>query len=87
MKEPLTKRQREIFDFLSQHIQERGYAPSLEEIGKVFGLSSLATVWKHLESLREKGYILRTWGRSRQITIAPAPDCCQACGRPLSLSA
>ena len=43
---PLTKRQREIFDYLNEFIQKHGYAPSLEEIGKRFGLSSLATVHK-----------------------------------------
>ncbi len=47
---PLTKRQREIFDFLSEFIQLHGYAPSLEEIGRKFGLSSLATMRKHQAS-------------------------------------
>ena len=41
---PLTKRQREILDYLNDFIQQHGYAPSLEEIGRRFGLSSLATV-------------------------------------------
>ena len=39
---PLTKRQREILDYLNEFIQQHGYAPSLEEIGRRFGLSSLA---------------------------------------------
>src|SRR5678815_4309429 len=45
---PLTKRQREILDYLNEFIQQHGYAPSLEEIGRRFNLSSLATVHKHL---------------------------------------
>ena len=40
--QPLTKRQREILDYLRDFIQQQGYAPSLEEIGRRFGLSSLA---------------------------------------------
>ena len=52
---PLTKRQREILDYLNDFIQQHGYAPSLEEIGRRFSLSSLATVHKHLTNLQEKG--------------------------------
>jgi len=54
---PLTKRQREILDYLNEFIQNHGYAPSLEEIGRRFNLSSLATVHKHLSNLQEKGFI------------------------------
>jgi len=50
---PLTKRQREILDYLNEFIAQHGYAPSLEEIGRKFGLSSLATVHKHLTNLQE----------------------------------
>src|SRR5882672_940570 len=56
---PLTKRQREILDYLNEFISQHGYAPSLEEIGRRFGLSSLATVHKHLTNLQEKGFIKR----------------------------
>ncbi len=66
---PLTKRQRQIFDYLSQYIQQHSYAPSLEEIGHRFNLSSLATVHKHLTNLQEKGYIRRAWNRSRSIEL------------------
>ena len=69
---PLTKRQREIFDYLSEFIQKHGYAPSLEEIGRRFGLSSLATVHKHLTNLQEKGFIKRAWNRSRSVEMVPA---------------
>src|SRR5512135_1148847 len=69
---PLTKRQREILDYLSEFIQQHGYAPSLEEIGRRFGLSSLATVHKHLTNLQEKGFIKRAWNRSRSVELVPA---------------
>jgi len=68
---PLTKRQREILDYLNDFIQEHGYAPSLEEIGRRFGLSSLATVHKHLTNLQEKGFIRRAWNRSRSVELVP----------------
>ena len=68
---PLTKRQREIFDYLNEFIQQHGYAPSLEEIGRRFGLSSLATVHKHLTNLQEKGFIKRAWNRSRSVEMVP----------------
>ena len=68
---PLTKRQREILDFLNEFIQQHGYAPSLEEIGKKFSLSSLATVHKHLTNLQEKGFIKRAWNRSRSVEMVP----------------
>ncbi len=69
---PLTKRQREILDFLGEFIQQHGYAPSLEEIGRRFSLSSLATVHKHLTNLQEKGFIRRSWNRSRSVELVPA---------------
>src|SRR5512132_3030785 len=68
---PLTKRQREILDYLNEFIQNHGYAPSLEEIGRRFNLSSLATVHKHLSNLQEKGCIRRAWNRSRSVEVVP----------------
>jgi repressor LexA len=69
---PLTKRQREILDYLNEFIQQHGYAPSLEEIGKKFALSSLATVHKHLTNLQQKGFIKRAWNRSRSVELMPS---------------
>ena len=69
--QPLTKRQREILDYLSEFIEQHGYAPSLEEIGRRFGLSSLATVHKHLTNLQDKGFIRRAWNRSRSVELVP----------------
>jgi repressor LexA len=70
--QPLTKRQREILDYLRDFIQQQGYAPSLEEIGRRFGLSSLATVHKHLTNLQDKGCIRRSWNRSRSVELLSA---------------
>src|ERR1700730_11423997 len=66
---PLTKRQREILDYLNEFIQQHGYARSLGEVGVRFGLSSLATVHKHLTNLQEKGFIKRAWNRSRSVEM------------------
>jgi repressor LexA len=78
---PLTKRQREILDYLNDFIQQHGYAPSLEEIGRRFGLSSLATVHKHLTNLQDKGFIKRAWNRSRSVELMPT----RAGGRAVEL--
>ena len=80
---PLTKRQREILDYLNDFIQQHGYAPSLEEIGRRFGLSSLATVHKHLTNLQEKGFIKRAWNRSRSVELMAARTAARALELPL----
>lgn len=63
----LTRRQREIYDFICQFVEEQGYSPSLEEIGGAFGLSSVATVHKHVQHLVEKGFLKKAWNRSRSV--------------------
>ena len=68
----LTRRQREIFDFISGFVTEQGYSPSLEEIASAFGLSSVATVHKHVKHLVDKGYLRKAWNRSR--SVEPVPD-------------
>ena len=67
----LTRRQKEILDYLGRYIERRGYAPTIEEIGEHFGLSSLATVHKHLSNLQEKGLVKRAWNRSRALELVP----------------
>ena len=81
--QPLTKRQREILDFLNSFIEQHGYAPSLEEVGRRFGLSSLATVHKHLTNLQDKGFIKRAWNRSRSIELIPTRVGARAIDLPL----
>ena len=68
---PLTRRQREILDFISGHITERGFAPSFEEIAARFAFRSLATVHEHLTNLERKGYIHRAHNESRAIEVVP----------------
>ena len=67
----LTKRQKQFFDYIQAYLTRHGYAPTLEEIGVHFKLSSLATVHKHLSNLEEKGLIRRTWNHSRAIELVP----------------
>ena len=70
---PLTKRQKEILDYVSSFIEERGYAPSFEEIAESFGYSSLATVHEHLSNLERKGYIRKAYNESRSVELTQ-PD-------------
>jgi len=65
----LTKRQKEIYDFIREYLEAEGYAPSLEEIGARFQLSSVATVHKHVQNLVEKGLLRKAWNRSRSIEV------------------
>lgn len=67
----LTKRQKEILDFLEGFVAENGYPPSFEEIAGHFGFTSLATVHEHLENLRAKGYIRKSHNASRSIEVVP----------------
>ena len=68
---PLTKRQKEILDFLEEFLSENGYPPSFEEIARHFGYTSLATVHEHLENLKQKGYIRKSYNASRSIELVP----------------
>ncbi|MFQ5451880.1 MAG: transcriptional repressor LexA [Nitrospinaceae bacterium] len=70
----LTKRQREIYQYLKDHIRARGYAPSIMEIGRQFNLHSPATVHKHLTHLEAKGLIRKKHNLSRAIEIAGEPE-------------
>ena len=67
----LTKRQREIYDFISNFVQNKGYSPSFDEIGSGMGLRSLATVHKHITNLERKGLLKRDYNRSRSIDLLP----------------
>src|SRR5258705_11124317 len=68
---PVTRRQRETLAFITKHLDEKGYAPSFEEIARQFGFQSLATVHEHLTNLERKGYIQRTHNESRAIEVVP----------------
>jgi repressor LexA len=79
----LTRRQKEILDFLGRYLDKHGYAPTIEEIGEHFGLRSLATVHKHLTNLQEKGFIKRAWNRSRALELVPSEVKVRAVELPL----
>jgi repressor LexA len=69
----LTRRQKQVLDFLVNFINKHGYSPSFEEIGESLGLSSLATVHKHMETLERKGFIRRGYNRSRSVEVVAVP--------------
>jgi repressor LexA len=68
----LTRRQKQLMDYLNNYISEHGYAPTLSEVGEYFGLSSLATVHKHLHNLEQKGFIKRQHNHSRALEVSEA---------------
>jgi len=70
---PLTKRQKEVLDYLVAFENRNGYAPSFEEIAKGVKLTSLATVHKHISTLEKKGFIRRGYNQSRSIEIVQLP--------------
>ena len=80
---PLTKRQKEILDFLELFVAEYGYPPSYEEIARNFGYTSLATVHEHVENLRQKGYIRKSYNASRSIELVPSQGHASAVELPL----
>ena len=65
----LTKRQREVYEVVRDFIARHGYSPSLEEIGGALGLSSVATVHKHVSHLVDKGLLRRVWNQNRSIDL------------------
>jgi repressor LexA len=67
----ITRRQKEVIDFLSGFTQRNGYSPSYEEIAAGLGLNSLATVHKHVTNLQNKGLLQRAHNRSRSIDVLP----------------
>ncbi len=69
----LTKRQKEVLDFLMHFQNKNGYAPSFEEIAKGLKLTSLATVHKHIGTLERKGFVRRGYNQSRSIEIMQLP--------------
>ncbi len=79
----LTKRQRQIYDYISQFVEEQGYSPSLEEIAAAFGLSSVATVHKHVKHLVDKGYLRKAWNRSRSVEPVPAEETVESVHLPI----
>ncbi len=67
----ITRRQKEVLDFIRNFVERCGYSPSFEEIAHGLDLSSLATVHKHISNLERKGLLLRAHNRSRSIDVLP----------------
>jgi repressor LexA len=74
MKKPLTKRQKEIFDYITQSIEVNGYAPSYREIAVAFKFGSVATVAEHVESLVRKGLLTKTSNEARSLQLVQEED-------------
>lgn len=69
----VTRRQREVLDFIADFVDRQGYSPSFEEIARGLDLKSLATVHKHVTNLQLKGALQRGHNRSRSIDVLPQP--------------
>ncbi|HEX4133887.1 MAG TPA: transcriptional repressor LexA [Bryobacteraceae bacterium] len=67
----LTRRQKEVLDFIAGYQVENGYSPSYEEIARGLKLASIATVHKHISALDKKNYLQRSHNQSRSIDVAP----------------
>src|SRR5499427_7305246 len=70
---PLTARQRQVLEFIDAEVRQRGYPPSVREIGDAVGLSSPSTVHAHLAALQDKGYLRRDPSKPRAIELALEP--------------
>lgn len=65
----LTKRQEEVLKFIKEFMVNKGYPPTVREIGEALGLSSPATTFTHISQLEEKGYIRKTGNKNRAIEL------------------
>src|SRR5688500_19824492 len=65
----LTDRQKNVYEFIREKIQNRGYGPTVREIGENFGISSPNGVMCHLKALEKKGLITRSPNKSRAIEL------------------
>ncbi|HLB95331.1 MAG TPA: transcriptional repressor LexA [Patescibacteria group bacterium] len=72
--EHLTKRQKEILNFIEKYLQSHDYAPSYREIAEFFHLTSVATVADHLENLKAKGYLTKDFNEARSLQLTPRFD-------------
>jgi len=67
----LTKRQKQVLDFIANFVDDNGYCPSYEEIARGLDLASLATVHKHISVLEAKSYLKRGFNQSRSLELTP----------------
>jgi repressor LexA len=73
MAETLTGKRREILEFIAEHLRERGFPPSVREIGEAVGLTSSSTVHAHLATLQRQGYLRRDPTKPRAIEVRYDP--------------
>ena len=66
----ITKKQKRVYDFIVKFINENEYAPTIREVAKGLNLSSPATVYSHIEALRNKGYLENNKRGTRILKIA-----------------
>jgi repressor LexA len=66
----LTKRQKEVLDFIADFVEEHGYSPSYEELAQGLHLASLATVHKHIQALESRNYLRRLFNQSRSLEVS-----------------
>jgi repressor LexA len=66
----LTRRQKEVLDFITGFVEENGYSPSYEELARGLQLASVATVHKHIEALESRGYLRRGFNQSRSLEVS-----------------
>ena len=66
---PLTKRQKQVMEFITEFVRENGYSPSYEELASGLNLASVATVHKHVSSLEAKQYLTRAYNQSRSLQV------------------
>lgn len=67
--EKLTKKQRDMLDFITEYIVTHDYSPSYQEIAEYFGLSSRATVYQHIQALEDKGYVRAPDKKARSLEL------------------
>tara|TARA_B100000287_G_scaffold219404_1_gene206947 strand:- start:317 stop:973 length:657 start_codon:yes stop_codon:yes gene_type:complete len=73
MAKELTERQQQILDFIDSTVRNRGYPPSVREIGEAVGLTSPSTVHSHMSTLQDRGYIERDPSIPRGIKVRRDP--------------
>src|SRR3989338_8994983 len=66
---PITKRQKEVLDFVKKFINKKKYPPTLEEIRDGLKLSAVSTIHQHIEALAEKGYLRKSGNYARTIDV------------------
>jgi repressor LexA len=74
MPTPLTKKQKEVMDYLTDFIESNSYAPSYREIAQGCGFSSVATVSQYIDILKSKGHLINEANEARSLQLTPIFD-------------